>query len=52
VPWHPFSAQIASLVVPLPGRSLLPVLGLFAGFFRYIGASDLRPGAFTRIPNF
>ena len=41
-----------SLLVPLPGASLSPVLGLFAGFFLYIGASDLLPESFHAHPKF
>ena len=42
----------ASLLAPLPGIALSPVLGLFAGFFLYIGASDLLPESFHAHPKF
>jgi ZIP family zinc transporter len=48
----PVLGAIASLIVPLPGLSLSPVLGLFAGFFLYIGASDLLPESFHAHPKF
>jgi len=37
---------------PFPGLALSPVLGLFAGFFLYIGASDLLPESFHAHPKF
>jgi ZIP family zinc transporter len=46
----PVLGAAASLLVPLPGISLSPVLGLFAGFFLYIGASDLLPESFHAHP--
>jgi ZIP family zinc transporter len=48
----PVVGAIASLLMPLPGLSLSPVLGLFAGFFLYIGASDLLPESFHAHPKF
>ena len=48
----PVFGATASLLIPLPGLSLSPVLGLFAGFFLYIGASDLLPESFHAHPKF
>lgn len=48
----PVFGAAASLFVPLPGIALAPVLGLFAGFFLYIGASDLLPESFHAHPKF
>ncbi len=46
----PVLGAVVSLLVPLPGLALSPVLGLFAGFFLYIGASDLLPESFHAHP--
>jgi ZIP family zinc transporter len=48
----PVFGAAVSLLVPLPGIALSPVLGLFAGFFLYIGASDLLPESFHAHPKF
>jgi len=48
----PVAGAAVSLLVPLPGNSLSLVLGLFAGFFLYIGASDLLPESFHAHPKF
>jgi ZIP family zinc transporter len=42
----------ASLFVSLPANSLSLALGLFAGFFLYIGASDLLPESYHAHPKF
>jgi ZIP family zinc transporter len=39
-----------SLFLSLPGEALSLVLALFAGFFLYIGASDLLPESFHAHP--
>ena len=48
----PVLGAATSLFVSLPGNSLSLVLGLFAGFFLYIGASDLLPESFHAHPKF
>jgi ZIP family zinc transporter len=48
----PVLGAAASLLVPLSGTTLSPVLGVFAGFFLYIGASDLLPESFHAHPKF
>jgi zinc transporter ZupT len=48
----PIAGAATSLLVPLPGILLSPILGLFAGFFLYIGASDLLPESFHAHPKF
>jgi zinc transporter ZupT len=48
----PVLGAAVSLLVPLPDIALSPVLGLFAGFFLYIGASDLLPESFHAHPKF
>ncbi|HTT84598.1 MAG TPA: ZIP family metal transporter [Rhizomicrobium sp.] len=48
----PVLGAAASFFVSLPGGSLSLVLGLFAGFFLYIGASDLLPESYHAHPKF
>jgi ZIP family zinc transporter len=48
----PVLGAAAGLLLPLPGASLSLILGLFAGFFLYIGASDLLPESFHAHPKF
>jgi ZIP family zinc transporter len=48
----PLLGAAASLLVSLPGNTLSYVLGLFSGFFLYIGASDLLPESFHAHPKF
>ena len=44
--------MLLSSDTPAPGSSLSPILGLFAGFFLYIGASDLIPESYHAHPKF
>jgi len=48
----PLLGAAASLFIAAPGRALSLVLGLFSGFFLYIGASDLLPESFHAHPKF
>lgn len=48
----PVLGAAASLVIPPQGRVMSPILGLFGGFFLYIGASDLLPESFHAHPKF
>jgi ZIP family zinc transporter len=46
----PVLGAALSLFLSLPGEALSLVLALFAGFFLYIGASDLLPESFHAHP--
>jgi ZIP family zinc transporter len=46
----PVLGAAASLVISLPVAAISSLLGLFAGFFLYIGASDLLPESFHAHP--
>jgi zinc transporter ZupT len=46
----PLVGAAVSLFVAAPGHALSLVLGLFSGFFLYIGASDLLPESFHAHP--
>lgn len=46
----PVLGVVSSFAVPLPEYVLAPLLALFAGFFLYIGASDLLPESHHRHP--
>lgn len=46
----PVIGAALGLVVALPQGSISPLLGCFAGFFLYIGASDLLPESFHAHP--
>jgi zinc transporter ZupT len=46
----PLAGAAASLFVAAPDHALSLVLGLFSGFFLYIGASDLLPESFHAHP--
>jgi zinc transporter ZupT len=48
----PVAGAAASLAVSLPSSAISSLLGLFAGFFLYIGASDLLPESFHAHPKF
>jgi ZIP family zinc transporter len=48
----PVFGAAAGLLLPLPGDSLSLILALFAGFFLYIGASDLLPESYHAYPKF
>ncbi|HEY2445253.1 MAG TPA: ZIP family metal transporter [Rhizomicrobium sp.] len=48
----PVLGAAASLAVSLPASAVSSLLGLFAGFFLYIGASDLLPESFHAHPKF
>lgn len=48
----PVLGAALSLVVSPPDGLMSPVLGLFGGFFLYIGASDLLPESFHAHPKF
>lgn len=48
----PVAGAGLSLLVRLPGEGLAVVLALFAGFFFYIGASDLLPDSYHAHPKF
>lgn len=48
----PIAGAAISLFVRLPAQSLSIVLALFAGFFFYIGASDLLPDSYHAHPKF
>ncbi len=44
----PVLGIVSSFAMPLPERALAPLLSVFAGFFLYIGASDLLPESHHR----
>jgi len=46
----PILGAVASLFIPLARSDLAMVLAAFAGFFLYIGASDLLPDSFQSHP--
>ena len=48
----PVIGAFLSLFVSLPGRTMSVMLALFAGFFLYIGASDLLPESVHEHPKF
>lgn len=48
----PVLGILSSFLVSLPESILAPLLALFAGFFLYIGASDLLPESHHRHPTF
>jgi ZIP family zinc transporter len=48
----PVLGAALSLVVRVPQESLAPILAVFAGFFLYIGASDLLPESHHAHPRF
>lgn len=48
----PVMGAVCSLLLRLPGRSLSILLAAFAGFFLYIGASDLLPDSYHAHPKF
>jgi zinc transporter ZupT len=48
----PVAGIAATFFVALPGNAFGPMLALFAGFFLYIGASDLIPESYHAHPKF
>jgi len=46
----PVLGVLSSFALPLPESALAPLLAIFAGFFLYIGASDLLPESHHRHP--